>query len=64
MVSARFGLGAERLGDVVCGYASLGDVWRHSAIQREDMTNALMPLHKLSQWLTYSLLEPIAGLRL
>jgi len=51
--------GRERLGDVVCGYASLGDVWRHSAIQREDMTNALMPLHKLSQWLTYSLLEPL-----
>ncbi len=43
----------------------LGDVWRHSAIRRSDATNELMPLHKLSQWLTYSLIEPLqqAGFR-
>jgi len=42
----------------------LGDVWRHSAIRRVGDTDALLPLHKLSQWLTYSLLEPLeeAGL--
>ena len=41
---------------------NLGDVWHHSALgAREDM-NSLVPFHKLSQWLTYSLLEPlIAG---
>ncbi len=37
---------------------SLGDTWRHSAITRTDSTSGLVPFHKLSQWLTYSLLEP------
>jgi Protein of unknown function (DUF1688) len=42
----------------------LGDCWRHDAIRTDDATNRLMPLHKLSQWLTYSLIEPLqrAGL--
>jgi hypothetical protein len=42
----------------------LGDCWRHPALTTEDATSGLMPLHKLSQWLTYSLLEPLqdAGL--
>ena len=39
---------------------NLGDIWRHSAIRREDQTDQLVPFHKLSQWLTYSLLEPFA----
>jgi hypothetical protein len=36
----------------------LGDVWRHTRF-------GLVPFHKLSQWLTYSLLEPLeaAGVR-
>jgi hypothetical protein len=38
---------------------SLGDTWRHPAIVRSDETNGLIPLHKLSQWLTYSLIEPL-----
>jgi hypothetical protein len=37
----------------------LGDCWRHPAIVTGDATQGLMPLHKLSQWLTYSLLEPL-----
>ena len=41
------------------GGIPLGDVWRHSAIRRGDATNGLLPLHKLSQWLTYSLIEPL-----
>jgi len=42
----------------------LGDCWRHDAIRTDDATDRLMPLHKLSQWLTYSLIEPLqrAGL--
>lgn len=38
---------------------SLGDVWRHSQL-------GFVPFHKLSQWLTYSLFEPLeaAGLRI
>jgi len=39
----------------------LGDTWRHSAVRREDPSDGLMPLHKLSQWLTYSLIEPLQG---
>ena len=38
---------------------SLGDTWRHPAIVRSDETNGLIPFHKLSQWLTYSLVEPV-----
>lgn len=37
----------------------LGDCWRHPAIKRDDASDGLMPLHKLSQWLTYSLIEPL-----
>jgi hypothetical protein len=39
----------------------LGDCWRHGAIRTDDATDGLMPLHKLSQWLTYSLIEPLQG---
>jgi hypothetical protein len=44
---------------------NLGDVWHHGAIRRDDPSNGLVPFHKLSQWLTYSLVEPLeeAGLR-
>jgi hypothetical protein len=37
----------------------LGDCWRHPAIRRGDATDGLVPLHKLSQWLSYSLIEPL-----
>ncbi len=42
----------------------LGDVWRHAAAGGEGSTAGLVPLHKLSQWLSYSLLEALqaAGL--
>lgn len=39
---------------------ALGDVWRHPAIRRDDATDRLLPFHKLSQWLAYSLTEPFA----
>lgn len=38
---------------------ALGDCWRHSALVRSDATSGLVPLHKLSQWLAYSLIEPL-----
>lgn len=38
---------------------NLGDVWHHSLLGEKDDLNALVPIHKLSQWLTYSLIEPI-----
>src|SRR5262249_34343005 len=42
----------------------LGDCWRHPSITAPGATDGLVPLHKLSQWLTYSLIEPLerAGL--
>jgi hypothetical protein len=44
---------------------ALGDCWRHSAVRGPGLTNGWMPFHKLSQWLTYSLIEPFewAGVR-
>ena len=36
----------------------LGDCWHHSAVRGEGLSDGWMPFHKLSQWLTYSLLEP------
>ena len=32
----------------------MGDIWRHPAI-------GLVPFHKLSQWMSYSLVEPLEG---
>ena len=37
----------------------LGDCWRHPALRSADATSELVPLHKLSQWLAYSLIEPL-----
>ncbi|WP_341911879.1 URC4/urg3 family protein [Ferrovibrio terrae] len=36
---------------------NLGDVWRHRGLMSGDLTSGLIPFHKLSQWLTYSLVE-------
>lgn len=36
----------------------LGDCWRHPAVRGEGLSDGWVPLHKLSQWLTYSLIEP------
>ena len=51
------GFGAIWPGRLSAGGVGLGDVWRHSRL-------GLVPLHKLSQWMTYSLIEPLveAGL--
>ena len=53
------GLGAIWPGRVELGGINLGDVWRHPMVRRDDETNGLVPFHKLSQWLTYSLVEPL-----
>ena len=37
---------------------SLGDVWRHPLAGGQRTSAGWVPFHKLSQWLTYSLLEP------
>ena len=43
----------NRIGDV-----ALGDCWPHAAVRGDGASDGWMPFHKLSQWLTYSLLEP------
>jgi Protein of unknown function (DUF1688) len=47
------------------GGIALGDCWKHPAMTTKDATSGLVPLHKLSQWLAYSLIEPLqtAGIR-
>lgn len=44
---------------------NLGDVWEYSQIPKLEETSNYIPFHKLSQWLTYSLIEPIqeAGIK-
>lgn len=37
----------------------LGDTWRHPLVAQEAKTAGYMPFHKLSQWLSYSLIEPL-----
>jgi uncharacterized protein DUF1688 len=46
-------------GRLALGGIPLGDTWRHPAVRRDDATNGLVPIHKLSQWLAYSLIEPL-----
>ncbi|PLP96553.1 URC4/urg3 family protein [Cupriavidus pauculus] len=47
-------LGPVWPGRVQIDGVSLGDCWRHPAAPQ-----GLVPFHKLTQWLTYSLLEPL-----
>ena len=51
--------------DNTIGDQPLGDCWQHAAVPGPGLTQGWMPFHKLSQWLTYSLLEPFewAGVR-
>ena len=43
----------------------LGDTWRHAAAGGTGATGGWVPFHKLTQWLAYSLFEPLewAGVR-
>ena len=52
--------GSDRPGGLGSGDPAfaLGDCWRHSAVPGPGLTRGWMPFHKLSQWLTYSLIEP------
>jgi hypothetical protein len=52
---APIGPGGETLG----GH-HLGDVWRHPAAGGTGPSTGFVPLHTASQWLAYSLFEPLA----
>jgi hypothetical protein len=62
------GLGPIWPGRVELAGVSLGDVWPHPQLPALSPDNGpgsnLIPFHKLSQWLTYSLLEPLQDLSL
>lgn len=58
------GLGEIWAGRLGIGAVNLGDVWKHCALVNCGIGSQLVPFHKLSQWLTYSLLEPLQSLRL
>jgi Protein of unknown function (DUF1688) len=49
-------------GRLSLGGQNLGDVWQHSKVTGPGETKGLVPFHKLSQWLTYSLFEPLEEL--
>jgi Protein of unknown function (DUF1688) len=57
-------LGPIWSGRIALGGLNLGDTWRHPLAQAPDATGGFVPFHKLSQWLSYSLIEPLewAGL--
>ncbi|WP_430398388.1 URC4/urg3 family protein [Ferrovibrio sp.] len=59
------GLGPVWPGRIEFEGVNLGDCWRHGAAIAPDASNGLVPFHKLSQWLAYSLVEPLeeAGIR-
>jgi hypothetical protein len=46
-------------GRITLGGIDLGDTWHHPLIEAPDATKGLIPFHKLSQWLSYSLIEPL-----
>ncbi len=53
------GFGPIWPGRVTFEGVNLGDVWSHSALGPRGSFESLVPFHKLSQWLTYSLVEPL-----
>ncbi len=53
------GFGSIWAGRRTLAGVNLGDVWQHSALPDRTPSSQLVPFHKLSQWLTYSLLEPL-----
>ncbi|PZV08696.1 MAG: DUF1688 domain-containing protein [Leptolyngbya sp.] len=58
------GLGPIWPGRVELVGVNLGDVWPHPQLPDTGPGSNLVPFHKLSQWLTYSLLEPLQDLGL
>jgi len=53
------GLGVIWPGRLSAAGVNLGDVWSHSKLGVAGGFDSLVAIHKLSQWMTYSLIEPI-----
>ncbi len=58
LVALLSGLGGIWPQGARIGGVAVGDAWRHRFAGGEGETAGWVPFHKLSQWLTYSLLEP------
>lgn len=60
------GLGPIWPGRLFARGRNLGDVWKYKKLEDESIVSGLVPFHKLSQWMTYSLIEPIqeAGVKI
>lgn len=56
------GFGSTWPGRIELDGVNLGDVGRHPAAATDDLTDGLIPFHKLSQWLAFSLIEPLEEL--
>ncbi len=56
------GLASIWPGRIELAGVNLGDVGRHPAAASDDLTDGLVPFHKLSQWLAFSLIEPLEEL--
>ena len=59
------GLGPIWPGRLQLSGTNLGDVWQHRLLGPLDSVESFIPFHKLSQWMTYSMVEPLeeAGLK-
>ncbi|MBD2179538.1 URC4/urg3 family protein [Planktothrix sp. FACHB-1355] len=53
------GLGEIWPGRLAIAGVNLGDMWIHPSLGGDRESDRYVPFHKLSQWLTYSLLEPL-----
>ncbi len=53
------GFGMIWPGRISARNVNLGDVWMHAGLGSVGSFESLVPIHKLSQWMTYSLIEPI-----
>tara|TARA_B100000925_G_scaffold191736_1_gene145059 strand:- start:4460 stop:5704 length:1245 start_codon:yes stop_codon:yes gene_type:complete len=58
-------LGSIWPGRISLGGKNLGDVWVYKPLINSESVECLVPFHKLSQWLSYSLIESLekSGLR-
>lgn len=52
-------LGTIWPGRTMLAGVNLGDCWKHPALDANGPGHGYVPFHKLSQWLTYSLCEPL-----
>jgi hypothetical protein len=59
LVAVLTSLGSIWPGRLQLGGRNLGDTWRHEAVTTHPPTTGMIPFHKLSLWLAYSLVEPL-----